>query len=144
MGSGAAWGIPSLENAHGWPADSGIGHQLATGLLGLASDLESVTSLGLQMPNGLWFGVADLLLGVSSDPDARGFTTFHDTGLIGKISQGQGHGCLWPKKYRLSKPFVPGHVDVSGSQIGHAVCHLCVCVCVSVSSILLALRDDSW
>lgn len=52
----------------------------------------------------------DLLPGVSSYPDGSGFTTLPDTGLRGMISQAQG--CLWLKKYRLSRLFVSGHVEV--------------------------------
>lgn len=62
----------------------------------LASNLESVTSLHFQMPKwvGARWGVAGVLLGVRSYPDGRDFTSLHISGLKGKISQGQGQGCL--------------------------------------------------
>lgn len=95
-----AWRISSLENAHGWPANSGISTYWQQDpwvlISSLASNLESVTSLRLQMPKwvGTRWGVAGVLLGVSSYPDGRDFTSLHVSGLKGKISQGQGQGCL--------------------------------------------------
>lgn len=79
--------------------------------------IPGVASLGFQMPpcewGVVWLSGDDLLPEVSSYPDGRAstqvFSTLHGTGLRGKISQGQGW--LWLKKYRLFRPFVPGHVE---------------------------------
>lgn len=62
----------------------------------LASNLESVTFLHLQMPKwvGARWGVAGVLLGVSSYRDGRDIISLHVFGLRGKISQGLGQGCL--------------------------------------------------